>query len=326
MRVLVTGGAGYIGSHACKALAHAGHLPITFDNLRTGHRWAVKWGPFVHGDIRDTHAVRRAIEAHDIEAVLHFAALAYVGESVEQPNRYYQSNVGGLLSVLEAMTCCGVNRIVFSSTCAVYGTPKDLPICETTACSPINPYGRSKLICEQVLEDHASAYGIGSIALRYFNAAGADFEGDIGECHDPETHLIPLVLQAAAGIRDDISVFGDDYETPDGTCVRDYIHVTDLANAHVAALSHCRPGESDFINLGTGAGFSVKEIIDAARAITGRKIPISVGPRRPGDPPSLVANPAKAREVLGWAATHSDLENILQTAWAWLTKKARSNT
>jgi UDP-arabinose 4-epimerase len=320
MKVLVTGGAGYIGSHTCKALASAGHVPVAFDNLSRGHRWAVKWGPLVYGDVRDTNEVRKAIEAHDIDAVIHFAAFAYVGESVEDPNQYYQNNVGGLLSILDAMVSCGVHRIVFSSTCAVYGIPESLPIAETTLCSPINPYGRTKLMCEHILADHASAYELGSIALRYFNAAGGDSEGDIGEAHDPETHLIPLILQAAAGMRDEIRVMGDDYDTRDGTCIRDYIHVTDLADAHVRALHECEPGVSDAINLGTGAGFSVNEIIEAVRSVTQRDFRVVIAPRRPGDPPSLIASPAKAEAKLGWRASHSNLNNIIQTAWSWLEK------
>jgi UDP-glucose-4-epimerase GalE len=326
MKVLVTGGAGYIGSHTCKALASAGHVPIAFDNLSRGHRWAVKWGPLVYGDVRDTNGVRKAIEANDIDAVIHFAAFAYVGESVEQPNHYYQNNVGGLLSILDAMVSCGVHRIVFSSTCAVYGIPEGLPIGETTPCSPINPYGRTKLMCEHILTDHARAYDLGSIALRYFNAAGADAEGDIGEAHDPETHLIPLILQAAAGMRDEIRVMGDDYDTPDGTCIRDYIHVTDLANAHVCALHKCERGVSDAINLGTGAGYSVNEIIEAVRSVTQRDFRVISAPRRSGDPPSLIANPAKAGAKLGWRASHSDLNNIILTAWTWLEKQTKLTT
>lgn len=323
MRVLVTGGAGYIGSHTCKALARAGHVPITFDNLSRGHRWAVKWGPFVHGDVRDTNEVRKAIEAHDIDAVIHFAAFAYVGESVEEPNQYYQNNVGGLLSILDAMVRCGVRRIVFSSTCAVYGIPESLPIVETTLCSPINPYGRTKLMCEHILADHTSAYDLGSIALRYFNAAGGDGEGDIGEAHDPETHLIPLILQAAAGMSDGVRVMGDDYDTPDGTCIRDYIHVSDLADAHVRALHKCEPGVFDSINLGTGLGYSVKEIIEAVQTVTQRDFRIVIVPRRVGDPPSLIADPTKADAKLGWRASHSDLKNIIQTAWIWLRTQTK---
>lgn len=324
MKVLVTGGAGYIGSHTCKALASAGHVPVAFDNLSRGHRWAVKWGPLVHGDVRNTNEVRKAIESYDIDAVIHFAAFAYVGESVEEPNQYYQNNVGGLLSILDAMVSCRVRSIVFSSTCAVYGIPKSLPIDERTLCSPINPYGQTKLMCEQILADHARAYGLGSIALRYFNAAGGDSEGDIGEAHDPETHLIPLILQAAAGMRDEIRVMGDDYDTPDGSCIRDYIHVTDLADAHVRALHKCEPGVADAINLGTGTGFSVKEIIEAVRSVTQRDFRVVIAPRRPGDPPSLIANPAKAEAKLGWRASHSELNNIIETAWLWLEKQSKA--
>lgn len=320
MRVLVTGGAGYVGSHTCKALAAAGHQPIVYDNLRTGHRWAVQWGPFEHGDVLDTQRVAEAISRHDIEAVMHFAALAYVGESVREPLAYYETNVGGLLSVLKAMNTHGVDRLVFSSTCAVYGTPRTMPICEDLICDPINPYGRSKLMCEHILKDHSNAYEIGAVALRYFNAAGADAEGQIGEEHDPETHLIPLVLQAAAGFREGITIFGDDYETPDGTCVRDYIHVNDLARAHVAALDACRPGEFAAYNLGTGSGYSVQQIIDAARTVTNRSLHVSTGSRRPGDPPILIADPSRAADVLGWRARESDLQTIIESAWRWLVE------
>jgi UDP-arabinose 4-epimerase len=317
MRVLVTGGAGYVGSHACKALKAVGYEPVVFDNLRTGHRWAVRWGPFVHGDICDTNAIRRAIKDYEIGAVMHFAALAYVGESVAQPALYYRNNVGGLVSVLEAMTETGVDKIVFSSTCAVYGMPPKVPISEDTLCAPINPYGHSKLMCEQVLADHAVAYDIGSVALRYFNAAGADEDGELGEAHDPETHLIPLVLEAAAGQRNKIAIFGDDYPTPDGTCIRDYIHVMDLASAHISALEHCEVGQAKRFNLGTGAGFSVLEIIEAARKVTGRSIAIEVAERRPGDPHELVADPSLARDTLMWACKHSELEAIIDSAWRW---------
>ena len=320
MKVLVTGGAGYIGSHACKALAEAGHEPVAFDNLRTGHRWAVQWGPLVEGDIEDTGAVASALRTHGIEAVMHFAALAYVGESVQQPNMYYRTNVGGLASVLDAMTQCDIGRIIFSSTCAVYGVPERLPITEDMPCAPINPYGHTKLMCEQMLIDHAEAHGIGATALRYFNAAGADASGVIGESHDPETHLIPLVLDAALGTRDAITVLGDDYDTPDGTCIRDYIHVTDLAVAHVSALDRLEPGRFERFNLGTGSGISVLEIIEAVRAVTGREVPVTIGARRPGDPPVLVADAAKARASLGFDPRHSDVENLIATAWNWLTR------
>jgi UDP-arabinose 4-epimerase len=304
-------------------LAAAGHEPVVYDNLRTGHRWAAKWGPFVHGDVLDTDRVAEAIDRHEVEAVMHFAALAYVGESVVEPNMYYQSNVGGLVSVLKAMNARGVKRAVFSSTCAVYGTPPTTPISEEMPCQPINPYGRSKLMCEHILRDHAVAYGIGAVALRYFNAAGADADGEIGEDHEPETHLIPLVLEAAAGLRDSITIFGEDYDTPDGTCIRDYIHVSDLADAHVRALHKCEPGVFDAINLGTGAGFSVNEIIEAVRSVTTRDFRVVSAPRRPGDPPSLIADPAKAEAKLGWRASHSDLKNIIETAWTWLGKQTK---
>lgn len=325
-RVLVTGGAGYVGSHACKALKAAGYEPLVFDNLRTGHRWAVRWGPFVHGDVCDTNEVRRAIEEHEIDAVMHFAALAYVGESVKHPALYYRNNVGGLVSVLEAMTETGIDKIIFSSTCAVYGIPSNLPISEDTQRNPINPYGHSKLMCEQVLADHATAHNIGSVALRYFNAAGADSEGDIGEAHDPETHLIPLVLEAAAGLRDKITVLGDNYPTPDGTCIRDYIHVADLATAHIAALEHCKPGHAEKFNLGTGAGFSVLQIIEAAQKVTGRNIVVEVADRRPGDPPVLVADPSLARSTLMWDCENSDLETLIGSAWRWLNRSDTATT
>ena len=317
MKVLVTGGAGYIGSHACKQLAARGHEPIAFDNLRTGHRWAVKWGPFVHGDILNATDVRVTLEEYSIDAVMHFAALAYVCESVRHPGLYYRSNVGGLVSVLDAMVGAKVDRLIFSSTCATYGIPSEMPIREITHQSPINPYGHSKLMCEQVLADYSKAYGIGSIALRYFIAAVADPDREIGESHDPETHLIPLVLEAASGKRDTITVMGDDYPTPDGTCIRDYIHVNDLAIAHIAALERVKPKHFDFFNLGTGTGFSVLEIIEAARSVTGESIDVEIGARRPGDPPKLVADPTKALEGLSWSSKHSQLETLIETAWRW---------
>ena len=326
MRVLVTGGAGYVGSHACKALKAAGYEPVVFDNLRTGHRWAVRWGPFVHGDICDTNAVRRAIEEYEIGAVMHFAALAYVGESVAKPALYYRNNVGGLVSVLEAMAETGVDKIIFSSTCAVYGIPPKVPITEDMRCAPINPYGHSKLICEQVLADCAVAHNIGSVALRYFNAAGADEDGELGEAHDPETHLIPLVLEVAAGQRDKIDIFGDNYPTPDGTCIRDYIHVTDLSVAHIAALEHCKVGQAERFNLGTGAGFSVLEVIEAARKVTGRDISVSIGGKRPGDPHELVADPSLARETLKWACERSEIEGLIDSAWRWHQRLASAST
>lgn len=319
MRVLVTGGAGYIGSHTCKALAEAGHTPIVYDNLRTGHAWAVKWGPFEHGDIADLSNLSDAMRRHRPEAVINFAALAYVGESVTRPDFYYQTNVGGMIALLQAMRFHDVGAMVFSSSCATYGVPSRLPIAEDARQDPINPYGRSKRMAEEVMRDVCAAYGLGGIALRYFNAAGADPGGELGEEHEPETHLIPLVLQAAAGRRAHVSVFGTDYDTPDGTCIRDYVHVTDLASAHVAALSKCRPGELSAYNLGTGRGSSIAEVIACARAVTGREIVAQHGPRRPGDPPVLVADAARARERLGWRPVRSDLEKVISDAWAWMT-------
>jgi UDP-arabinose 4-epimerase len=316
---LVTGGAGYIGSHTCKALAAAGHTPIVFDNLRTGHAWAVKWGPLEHGDINDLASLCDAMRRHRPDAVINFAALAYVGESATRPDFYYQTNVAGMITLLQAMRLHDVGAMVLSSSCATYGVPARIPIAEDTPQGPINVYGRSKRMAEEILRDVCSAYGLGGIALRYFNAAGADPDGDIGEEHDPETHLIPLVLQAAAGWRPQISVFGSDYDTPDGTCIRDYIHVADLATAHVAALSKCRPGEFSAYNLGTGRGSSIAEVIACARAVTGKAIVTRAEARRLGDPPALVADAALARKTFGWSPTHSDLENVIKDAWAWMT-------
>lgn len=319
MRVLVAGGAGYIGSHTCKALAAAGHTPIVYDNLRTGHVWAVKWGPLEHGDINDLACLSDAMRRHRPEAVINFAALAYVGESVTRPDFYYRTNVAGMVTLLQAMRLHDVPSIVFSSSCATYGVPATLPMTEDTPQNPINPYGRSKRMGEEVMRDVCAAYGLGGLALRYFNAAGADPEGEIGEEHEPETHLIPLVLQAAAGLRPHISVFGTDYETPDGTCVRDYVHVRDLASAHVAALSKCAPGEFSAYNLGSGQGSSIAEVIACARRVTGKKIEVENGPRRPGDPPFLVADAARAKADLAWRPIRSELDKVIADAWDWMT-------
>ena len=321
MRVLVAGGAGYIGSHTCKALAHAGHLPIAYDNLHTGHPWAVKWGPLVQGDINDPVALAAAMREHRPDAVINFAALAYVGESMIEPVRYYRANVAGMIALIEVMRAHDVGSIVFSSSCATYGVPDRLPIVEGMLQQPINTYGRTKLMGEQILRDACDAHGLGAIALRYFNAGGADPDGELGEEHDPETHIIPLVLQAAHGIRSDISVFGTDYETPDGTCVRDYVHVTDLATAHVAALARCKAGSFQAYNLGAGQGASIGELIDRARVLTGREIQIVEAPRRMGDPPMLVADVALARKALDWAPVHSSVDEILRTAWSWMTER-----
>jgi UDP-arabinose 4-epimerase len=316
--VLVTGGAGYIGSHTCKALSAAGYQPIVYDNLVYGHDWAVKWGPLEEGDTGDIDRVVQVIEKYRPLAVVHFAAYAYVGESVENPGKYYRNNVMGTLGLLEAMQRCGVDRFVFSSTCATYGMPKTELIAEDHPQKPINPYGHSKLMVEQILRDFDEAFGLKSISLRYFNAAGADPDGEIGEDHDPETHLIPLVLDAAAGKRPHITIFGDDYDTPDGTCIRDYIHVSDLADAHILALSVLDRGRgTDTINLGVGAGYSVQEVIDIARIVTGREIVCENGARRPGDPSRLVSAAGRASDVLGWSPRYPDLETIVQTAWNW---------
>jgi UDP-arabinose 4-epimerase len=320
MRVLVAGGAGYIGSHTCKALAAAGHTPIAYDNLHTGHRWAVKWGPFEQGDLNDAAALAATLKKHKPEAVINFAALAYVGESNQEPTLYYRNNVAGMVSLLEAMRAHDVANIVFSSSCATYGVPARLPITEDMPQNPINPYGRTKLVGEMMLRDACAAYGVAAVALRYFNAAGADAGGEIGEEHDPETHLIPLVLQAAAGKIAKISIFGTDYPTEDGTCIRDYIHVTDLAAAHVAALTACRPGKFAAYNLGTGTGASIEEVLGCARQITRKPIPAAKEGRRPGDPPVLVADPSLARSALKWTPVHSSLDNIVSTAWAWMTE------
>lgn len=317
-KVLVTGGAGYIGSHACKALAQAGHTPVTYDNMIYGHEWAVRWGPLERGDIGDRHRLDQVMRQYQPDSVMHFAALAYVGESVEDPGKYYRNNVAGTLTLLESMRDHGVDKIIFSSTCATYGEPSVVPITEEEPQSPINPYGASKLMVERMLQDFGVAHGLRSAALRYFNAAGADPGGETGEDHDPETHLIPLVLDAAAGKRARITVFGNDYDTPDGTCIRDYIHVTDLADAHVLALErlHHRGGFSAY-NLGNGAGYSVQEVIDTSRAVTGRQVSVDIGSRRPGDPPRLVGDASRARRELGWEARYADLPTIIETAWRW---------
>jgi UDP-arabinose 4-epimerase len=321
-RVLVTGGAGYVGSHCVKAATAAGHTCIAYDSLLFGHRDLVLWGPLVVGDVRDTAAIVRAMREHRIEAVMHFAALAYVGQSVTEPARYYDVNIGGTRSLLDAMVETGVKRLVFSSTCAVYGEPETVPITEATPPRPINPYGYTKLACERMIDDYGRAYGISGAKLRYFNAAGADPACEIGEDHTPETHLIPLVLDAAMGRRPSISVFGSDYATPDGTAVRDYIHVGDLARAHVKALEHLIAGRGSLTcNLGTGSGISVAELIATARKVTGREIPVVMSPRREGDPATLVADPSAAHALLGWRAEWSSPTDILTDAWRWHLKR-----
>jgi UDP-arabinose 4-epimerase len=320
-RVLVTGGAGFIGSHACKALARAGHEPIVYDSLVYGHRDAVKWGPFEHGDIRDADRLDAVMRKHRPEAVMHFAAFAYVGESVSDPLKYYDANVGGSLALVRTLLRHDILDIVFSSTCATYGVPVHVPIDEAAATNPINPYGFTKLAIERLLADCAVAHGLNWTALRYFNAAGADPEGELGERHDPETHAIPLALKAAYGTGGRFQVFGTDYDTPDGTAIRDYIHVSDLAAAHVAALDHLRVGDaSGAFNLGTGRGTSVLELIAAVRQATGRDVPHDLGPRRPGDPPQLLAVADKARETFGWQPRFTDMAEIVATAAPWFAR------
>jgi UDP-arabinose 4-epimerase len=316
--ILVTGGAGYIGSHACKALARAGYTPIAYDNLVYGHRDAVRWGPFVEGDLGDAARLADTLARHEVAAVIHFAAFAYVGESMEKPQLYFRNNVVNTLALLDAMLTAGLRHIVFSSSCATYGTPARVPITEDTPQRPVNPYGESKLICERAIHWYGEAYRMSYAALRYFNAAGADPDGEIGEAHEPETHLVPLVLATALGRRAQIDIYGTDYPTPDGSAVRDYIHVQDLAEAHVAALGHLLDGGASLaLNLGTGAGHSVREVIAAAERVTGRRIARREMARRAGDPPVLVADVARARASLGWQARMSGLDSILGTAWAW---------
>ena len=323
MNILVTGGAGYIGSHATRLLEAAGHTVWVLDNLSQGHRAAVRPGRLLEVELGQRDAVTRLLREHAIEAVMHFAAFALVGESVEDPAKYYQNNVVASLSLLEAMRAANVKRIVFSSTTATYGVPERVPITEDERQEPINPYGFAKLVIEHALADYAAAYGFAYAALRYFNAAGASPSGDIGEDHDPESHLIPIVLQVALGQRKKIIIFGDDYPTPDGTCIRDYIHVDDLGSAHVKALELLEPGKGLRLNLGTGRGFSVREVIDACRRITGHAILEEVGPRRPGDPPELIADSTRAQRQLSWQPRYTDLEEIVGTAWNWHKKHPR---
>lgn len=313
--IIVTGGAGFIGSHTCKALAAAGLHPVSIDSLSTGHAEAVRWGPLHRVDLRDEGALAAVIRSEAPRAVIHFAASAYVGESVADPGAYYDNNVIGLIRLLDACRANGVKNVVFSSSCATYGVPEKMPIRETTPQHPINPYGRTKLMCEQILRDYDAAYGMRSVCLRYFNAAGADPEGALTENHDPETHLIPLALMATSGRRPPLQVFGTDYPTPDGTCIRDYIHVADLADAHLAALHYLRRGgASDAFNLGTGQGHSILEIAARIEAVFGQKLPWTAAARREGDPPALVADTAKIERVLGFRTRRSDMDTILSDA------------
>src|SRR5579864_5164875 len=321
MLVLVVGGAGYIGSHAARALKRAGHDVIIFDNLSTGFELLAAGSEFVKGDILDSAALTRVLPR--VQAIMHFAAHAYVGESVTNPRKYFRNNVEGGLALLNAALEAGVQKIIFSSTCAVYGEVAKVPIAEDIPREPVNPYGVSKLFFEQALEAYDRAYAFRYASLRYFNAAGADESGEIGELHDPETHLIPLALSAANGTAPALQIFGTDYPTPDGTCIRDYIHVNDLAGAHVKALEHLAAGNPSFaVNLGTGTGASVKEVISSVEKVTGKQVPHRAVPRRAGDPPALVANPAKAQALLGWKAGRG-LHEIVSTAWNWMQKQPR---
>ena len=318
MHVLVAGGAGYIGSQTAKALAASGFTPVVLDNLSTGHRSAVRWGPFVAGNISDSELIRRTIRDFKIEAAIHFAASAYVGESVRRPREYFQNNVSNSLSFLDALLDSGLRKIVFSSSCATYGVPTALPIVESTHQSPVNPYGESKLFIERALHAYNVAYQFRSVSLRYFNAAGADPDGELGESHDPETHLIPLVIDAALGLKPQVDIFGVDYPTRDGTAIRDYIHVADLAKAHVLALRYVlNDGQTIALNLGTGRGHSVREVIAAVETASGAPVPYRVMPRRAGDPPALIADASRARSILEWEPQHSTLDEIVRGAWQW---------
>lgn len=321
MSILVCGGAGYIGSHINKQLNKEGYDTVVFDNLVYGHREAVKWGEFVHGDLADIDTLRRVFEKYRIDAVFHFAAYAYVGESVMEPEKYYYNNVANTLNLLKVMKEYGCNKIIFSSTCATYGEPERVPITEDMPQNPINPYGMTKLMVERILSDYRKAYGLNFAVLRYFNAAGADPDCEIGESHDPETHIIPLVLDAASGKREDIKVFGTDYDTPDGSCIRDYIHVTDLADAHIKALHYLEEGgESDFFNLGNAKGTSVLEVIDSVKRVTERGFKVTLVDRRPGDPAILVGSSEKARKIFGWKPIYGDIDTIVEHAWNWHEK------
>jgi UDP-glucose-4-epimerase GalE len=325
--VLVTGGAGYIGSHTCKALARAGYLPVCYDNLVHGHRSAVRWGPFVAGDLADADLLAQTLSDYAISAVVHFAGYCYVGESMTQPYKYFHNNTANSLALLEAMRAADVRTLVFSSTCATYGMPESVPMSEDTPQRPINPYGESKLFVEKMMRWWENAHGLKWMALRYFNAAGADPEGEIGEDHTPETHLIPLAIQAALGLRDAIDIYGTDYPTADGTAIRDYIHVADLADAHVRALEKLDEGASSgALNLGTGSGCSVREVIAMVREVAGRDFAIREMARRAGDPPELVADARRAAEVLGWRPQHSGLRSIVQTAWDWHARHQHAAT
>ena len=320
--VLVIGGAGYIGSHAIKELMKSGFTPIAFDNLYRGHRDAVLCPDFTEGDLVNIDDIRSVFKNHQIDAVMHFAAMAYVGESVSDPEKYYINNVVGGLNLLRVMMEGGIKKLIFSSTAAVYGEPNTTPIPESHPKEPINPYGVTKYLFERAMEDYSRAYGLRYVSLRYFNAAGADPDGELGERHDPETHLIPLTLMAAGGKTGEIIIYGDDYPTPDGTCIRDYIHITDLISAHTLSLGWLLDGGvSRIFNLGNESGHSVKEVIEACKGVTKRDFKVRIGDRRPGDPPVLVASSEKIKSELGWEPSHNDLSDIIKSAWDFMLKK-----
>jgi UDP-glucose 4-epimerase len=323
MRILITGGAGYIGSHAVRLFLERGHDVWVYDSLALGHRASVPAERLIVGDLDETHRIDQVLVEKRVDAVVHFAAWAAVGESVQNPAKYYRNNLVNTLNLLECLRHAGIARFVFSSTCATFGAPEKMPITEQTPQLPINPYGRTKLAIEHALADYAHAYRWGFAALRYFNASGAHADGSIGEDHDPETHLIPLVLFAALGRRPHIEVFGTDYPTPDGTCIRDYIHVDDLAEAHLLALEKLEAGLGMHYNLGIGRGYSVREVIRTVEEVTGKKVPVKEGPRRPGDPPELVASSQKIQQELGWKPRYTELRPIVETAWQWHSKNPK---
>jgi UDP-arabinose 4-epimerase len=316
--ILITGGAGYIRSHACKAVSLAGYIPVTYDNLSRGHEWAVRWGPLEIGDIQGSYRLDAVLSEYMPLAIMHFATLSYVGESVTDPLSYYKNNVLGTYNLLDRMLAKGINKIIFSSTCAIYGAPLEIPINEEHTKNPINPYVNTKGAIETMIADLSHAKKLSYVSLRYFNAAGADPDNEVSECHEPETHLIPLILDTASGIRPYIEVYGNDYDTPNGTCIRDYIHVTDLANAHIIALDYLlNGGNSEYYNLGTDNGYSVKEIINSVQQVTNIKITVKTVQRRPGDPSSLIADSSKFKNALGWELKHSNINQIIETAWKW---------
>jgi len=325
-KILVLGGAGYIGSHTCKLLSLSGYLPIVYDNLSTGNEWSVKWGPLKNKDVRDKNSLKLALQEYTPAAIIHFAASAYVGESVENPAKYYNNNLISMISLLDTMVETGTQNLVFSSSCAVYGKHTNLPITENTHKSPINPYGNTKLMAEQMIQDYANAHDINAVALRYFNACGADQDAEIGEAHSPETHIIPRALMAAAGEIDQLTIFGDKYDTPDGTCVRDYIHVSDLASAHVKALNYLKKNKHlSALNLGIGQGISIRQIIQSVETVTGKKVPHTYSAARVGDPDTLIADNALAKSELNFSPKYTNIDEIISTAWKWY-KKQMSHT